>query len=141
MNHLTGCVHPDREFIMKRTLKIGLSARLAHPRPGGKGLESKTLQYLEQSIAHWIMAHGAIALAWTFFRRRSAREVLFPWLASMGALGLAFLRWAGTALNQLLYHQMDWIGPPTAASGAICPMHGPLVPPENRPSVTSATLA
>ena len=41
---------------MKRTLKIGLSARLAHPRPDGKGLESKTLQYLEQSVAQWIMA-------------------------------------------------------------------------------------
>ena len=32
---------------MKRTLKIGLSARLLHSRAGGKGLESKTLQYLE----------------------------------------------------------------------------------------------
>ena len=60
MNHLTGCVHPDREFIMKRTLKIGLSARLAHPRPGGKGLESKTLQYLEQSVAQWIMARDVL---------------------------------------------------------------------------------
>jgi len=61
MNHLADCVHPDREFIiMKRTLKIGLSARLAHPRPDGKGLESKTLQYLEQSVAQWIMARDVL---------------------------------------------------------------------------------
>ena len=45
---------------MKRTLKIGLSARLAHPRPDGKGLESKTLQYLEQSVAQWIMARDVL---------------------------------------------------------------------------------
>ncbi len=31
------------------------------------------------------------------------------------------------------------IGPPAAASGATCPIHGPLVPPENRPSVIRAT--
>ncbi len=31
------------------------------------------------------------------------------------------------------------IGPPSAASGAMCPMHSPVVPPENRPSVTSRT--
>lgn len=45
---------------MKRTLKIGLSARLFHPRPGAKGLESKTLQYLEQSVAQWIMARDVL---------------------------------------------------------------------------------
>ena len=32
------------------------------------------------------------------------------------------------------------IGPPAAASGEICPIHAPLVPPENLPSVISATL-
>ena len=31
------------------------------------------------------------------------------------------------------------IGPPSIASGDICPMHGPLVPPEKRPSVINAT--
>jgi len=45
---------------MKRTLKIGLSARLLHPRPDGKGLESKTLQYLEQSVAQWIMGRDVL---------------------------------------------------------------------------------
>ncbi len=45
---------------MKRTLKIGLSARLLHPRPGGIGMETKTLQYLEQSVAQWIMARDVL---------------------------------------------------------------------------------
>jgi putative glutamine amidotransferase len=43
-------------------LKIGVSARLAHPEPGAKGIHTKTLQYLEQSVAHWVMAHGALVL-------------------------------------------------------------------------------
>lgn len=46
----------------ERRLRIGLSARLLHQPPAEMGFRGKTLQYLEQSIAHWIMAHGAIAL-------------------------------------------------------------------------------
>jgi putative glutamine amidotransferase len=42
-------------------LRIGLSARLMHMPPPELGFRNKTLQYLEQSIAHWIMAHGAVA--------------------------------------------------------------------------------
>ena len=43
-------------------LRIGLSARLMHRPPTELGFRDKTLQYLEQSIAHWIMAHGAVVL-------------------------------------------------------------------------------
>ena len=42
-------------------LRIGLSARLLHTPPKELGFPGKTLQYLEQSLAHWIMAHGALA--------------------------------------------------------------------------------
>lgn len=45
-----------------RPLKIGLSARLLHRPPAELGFRNKTLQYLEQTIAHWIMAHGALVL-------------------------------------------------------------------------------
>jgi len=41
-------------------LRIGLSARLLHDPPKELGFRGKTLQYLEQSIAHWLMAHGAL---------------------------------------------------------------------------------
>ncbi|MDN3920214.1 gamma-glutamyl-gamma-aminobutyrate hydrolase family protein [Roseateles violae] len=43
-------------------LKIGLSARLMHDPPAELGFRNKTLQYLEQAIAHWIMGHGAMVL-------------------------------------------------------------------------------
>jgi putative glutamine amidotransferase len=44
-----------------RPLRIGLSARIMHRVPAELGFPGKTLQYLEQSLAHWIMAHGALA--------------------------------------------------------------------------------
>ena len=44
------------------TLKIGISARILHPQPGAKGLQAKTLQYLEQSAAHWVMSRDALVL-------------------------------------------------------------------------------
>lgn len=48
-------------LVNQRPLRIGLSARLLHQPPLDMGFHGKTLQYLEQSIAHWIMAHGALA--------------------------------------------------------------------------------
>lgn len=44
-----------------RPLRIGISARLLHKVPSEMGFRNKTLQYLEQSVAHWIMEHGAVA--------------------------------------------------------------------------------
>jgi gamma-glutamyl-gamma-aminobutyrate hydrolase PuuD len=43
-----------------KPLKIGLSPRFLHPAPGQRGFRGKTLQYLEQSIAHWLMTAGAL---------------------------------------------------------------------------------
>ena len=43
-------------------LKIGVSARIFHPQPEARGLQSKTLQYLEQSVAHWIMSRDVLVL-------------------------------------------------------------------------------
>jgi putative glutamine amidotransferase len=42
-------------------LRIALSARLMHDPPAVLGFKNRTLQYLEQTIAHWIMSHGALA--------------------------------------------------------------------------------
>ena len=49
-------------MVSRRTLKIGLSARIFHPQPGGEGLQSKTLQYLEQTAADWVMTRGVLVL-------------------------------------------------------------------------------
>lgn len=45
-----------------KPLKIALSARLFHPREGATGIESKTLQVLEQSIAQWLMSRDVLVL-------------------------------------------------------------------------------
>jgi len=42
-------------------LRIGLSARILHQPPPELGFRGKTLQYLEQSVAHWLLAHDALA--------------------------------------------------------------------------------
>ena len=46
----------------KRPLRIGLSARIYHPESGATGLRSKSLQYLEQSVAHWVMSREVMVL-------------------------------------------------------------------------------
>jgi gamma-glutamyl-gamma-aminobutyrate hydrolase PuuD len=48
-----------RDF-MRRTLRIGVSARIYHPEPGASGLFSKNLQYLEESIAQWVMSRDVL---------------------------------------------------------------------------------
>jgi len=45
---------------VSRSLRIGLSPRLMHQVPSELGFRNKRLQYLEESIAHWVMAHGAL---------------------------------------------------------------------------------
>jgi putative glutamine amidotransferase len=51
--------HASRR-IQQRTLKIGVSARIFHPETGATGLRSKTLQYLEESIAQWVMSRDVL---------------------------------------------------------------------------------
>jgi putative glutamine amidotransferase len=45
-----------------RRLKIGISACFMHADPNRALFTGKTLQYLEQSIAHWVMSTGALAV-------------------------------------------------------------------------------
>jgi putative glutamine amidotransferase len=51
----------DGRRTVTRPLRIGISSRLMHSPPAVLGFRGKTLLYLEQSIAHWVMAHGAVA--------------------------------------------------------------------------------
>jgi putative glutamine amidotransferase len=43
-------------------LKIGISACFMHADPARALFAGKTLQYVEQSIAHWVMSTGALAV-------------------------------------------------------------------------------
>ena len=64
MTPLRRATRSFRDFLARRlrpgTLKIGVSPRLFHPQPDGKGLQSRTLQYLEQSVAHWVMSRDVV---------------------------------------------------------------------------------
>ena len=54
---------PGKEVVSimsKRPLRIGLSARIYHPQAGARGIQSKSLQYLEQSVAHWVMSRDVM---------------------------------------------------------------------------------
>ncbi|MDR1935024.1 MAG: type 1 glutamine amidotransferase [Candidatus Accumulibacter sp.] len=44
----------------RRPLRIGISARIYHPHAGARGIQSKSLQYLEQSVAHWAMSRDVM---------------------------------------------------------------------------------
>jgi gamma-glutamyl-gamma-aminobutyrate hydrolase PuuD len=46
--------------IIQRPLHIGISARIFHPEAGATGLRSKNLQYLEESIAQWVMSRDVL---------------------------------------------------------------------------------
>jgi gamma-glutamyl-gamma-aminobutyrate hydrolase PuuD len=46
--------------LLRRTLRIGVSARIYHPEPGAVGLRSKNLQYLEESIAQWVLSRDVL---------------------------------------------------------------------------------
>ena len=45
---------------MQDRLKIGVSACFFYPDPGRSAFAIKTLQYVEQSVPHWIMSGGAL---------------------------------------------------------------------------------
>lgn len=45
---------------MTERLKIGISACLLPPTPGRSAAPTKTLQFIEQSTAHWVMRGGAV---------------------------------------------------------------------------------
>ena len=47
---------------MSERLKIGISACFFHADPARPIFTGKTLQYVEQSIAHWVMSTGALAV-------------------------------------------------------------------------------
>ncbi len=41
---------------------IGVSPRIRHPAPAVMGMHDKAMQYMEQSVAHWIQSLGALCM-------------------------------------------------------------------------------
>lgn len=52
-------------------LLIGLSPRILRDPPGRLGFAGKTLQYLEQSVAHWVMSLGHLVVMVPTVERKS----------------------------------------------------------------------
>jgi putative glutamine amidotransferase len=96
------------------TLRIGISARLLHNPPNGLGLPQKRLQFLESTIAHWIMAHRAIALMVPFVDEESPLSVnrvpiteivdLLDGLVLQGGIDICPETYGDTLRNP------DWVG-------------------------------
>jgi len=59
--HITAGPQPASPSVADR-LKIGLSTCLLHADPSRPLFTNKTLQYVEQSIAHWLMSAGAMVV-------------------------------------------------------------------------------
>ena len=55
-------LHPPSMSTAHDRLKIGLSACFSHADPTRSLFTGKTLQYVEQSIAHWLMSSGAMVV-------------------------------------------------------------------------------
>ena len=58
-----GGLRLGRPPVTARPLLIGLSARIYHPAQAAtppSGVWTRTLHYLEQSVAHWVMSGGAV---------------------------------------------------------------------------------
>jgi putative glutamine amidotransferase len=58
---------------MGTRLKVGISACFFHPEAGRKAAPGKTLQWIEQSTAHWVMSQGALPFMVPSARGETAR--------------------------------------------------------------------
>ena len=96
-------------------LRIGVSARILHPEGAAAlGFRGKTLQYLETSVAHWLMAHGALVFmvptleAGSSLRRSSVS--MRDYVNSLDGLVLQ----GGADVSPETYHEQplrpEWIG-------------------------------
>ncbi|WP_199540316.1 gamma-glutamyl-gamma-aminobutyrate hydrolase family protein [Paraburkholderia kururiensis] len=96
--------------ITQRTLRIGVSARIFHPEPGAVGLRGKTLQYLEESIAHWVMSRDVLVF-------------MIPTVGHQGMLHPSNIRLRDYAkhLDGLLLQGGADVSPQTYADGAARP--------------------
>jgi putative glutamine amidotransferase len=99
---------------MTRPLRIGISTRLMHTPPAELGFRGKTLLYLEQSLAHWIMSHRALAvlLPTLGFDAEVSRRRVHP--ADYAELVDALVLQGGADISPLTYGQQplhpDWQG-------------------------------
>lgn len=91
---------------MRSAARIGVSPRLFHPEPGARGVHTKLLDYLEHSVADWLLERGA--LPFLIPLNSKIREYL-------GALDGVLLQ-GGADISPLAYGEQprkpEWAGDP-----------------------------
>ncbi len=97
---------------MAERLKIGISACFFHPDPSRTAAPKKTLQWIEQSTAHWVMSAGALpvmipAPAGDTFRGDVSLADYAHWLDGLVLHGGADV-WPGSYGEQPL--RPEWTG-------------------------------
>ena len=90
------------------TLKIGVSPRLFHPEPGARGVHTKLLDYLEHSVAEWILSRDALVFLIPLNRRVAEYVRVLDGLVLQGGADISPLaygeqprrsEWAGDAMR------------------------------------------
>ena len=97
---------------MTSRLKIGISACFLHPDPKRSAFGKKTLQYVEQSMSHWVMSGGALPVMIPSVTGETARggttlDDYAQWLDGLVMHGGADV-WPGSYGEQVL--QPEWQG-------------------------------
>jgi len=117
---LAGRVAPTLDASVRTTavqppLRIAVSARILHPEGSRSlGFRGKTLQYLEASVAHWLMAHGALVfMVPTLDAGSDVRRASISMRDYVGAVDGLVLQ-GGADVSPTTYHEQplrsEWTG-------------------------------
>ena len=91
---------------MSGPARIGIAPRLFHPEPGGRGLRSKRLDYLEHSVADWVLARDALVFMMPL------NSKIHEYLAALDGVVLQ----GGADISPLAYGEQplrpEWAGDP-----------------------------
>jgi putative glutamine amidotransferase len=91
---------------VSRAARIGVSPRLFHPERGARGVHTKLLDYLEHSVAEWLLARGALVFMIPLNNK------LEEYLGALDGLVLQ----GGADISPLAYgeppHRPEWAGDP-----------------------------
>ena len=66
--------------------------------------------YTQYFAVFIFIAHVVVVVLWAF--RLKNRQLVISWILSMLAVGLTFIPWLPSAINQFVNHTMPWIGEP-----------------------------
>lgn len=93
---------------MNRPARIGVSPRLFHPEPGARGVHTKLLDYLEHSVAEWLLTRDVLPFLIPVNRKVAAYLDVLDGVVLQGGADISPLaygeqprrpEWAGDAMR------------------------------------------